>query len=50
MSTHNMFFSIQGDSNEYLQHMFLWRNKQNYPLIITKYPSYLFIGYATLLQ
>ena len=21
---------------------FLWRNKQNYPLIITKYPSYLF--------
>ena len=27
MSTHNMF---------------LWRNKQNYPLIITKYPPYLF--------
>ena len=22
--------------------MFLWRNKQNYPLIITKYPPYLF--------
>ena len=22
------------DSNEYPQHMFLWRNKQNYPLII----------------
>ena len=28
----------QGDSNEYTQHMFLWRNKQNYPLITTKYP------------
>ena len=29
---------------EYQQHMFLWRNKQNYPLIITKYmyPPYLF--------
>ena len=27
----------RGDSNEYPQHMFLWRNKQNYPLIITKY-------------
>ena len=24
----------RGDSNEYSQHMFLWRNKQNYPLII----------------
>ena len=24
------------------QHMFLWRNKQNYPLIITKNPPYLF--------
>ena len=24
------------DSNEYPQHMFLWRNKQKYPLIITK--------------
>ena len=22
--------------------MFFWRNKQNYPLIITKYPHYLF--------
>ena len=31
-----------GDSNEYPQRMFLWRNKQNYPLIITKYPPYLF--------
>ena len=31
-----------GDSNEYPQHMFLRRNKQNYPLIITKYPPYLF--------
>ena len=35
-------FLCRGDSNEYPQHMFLWRNKQNYPLIITKYPSYLF--------
>ena len=24
-------------SNEYPQHMFLWRNKKKYPLIITKY-------------
>ena len=23
--------------------MFLWRNKQNYPLIITKYPPYLLL-------
>ena len=29
-------------SNEYPQHMFLWRNKQIYPLIITKYPPCLF--------
>ena len=27
----------RGDSNEYPQHMLLWRNKQNYHLIITKY-------------
>ena len=32
----------RGDSNEYPQHIFLWRNKENYPLIITKYPPYLF--------
>ena len=32
----------RGDSNEYSQSMFLWRNKQNYPLKITKYPPYLF--------
>ena len=30
----------QGDSNELPQYMFLWRNKQNYPLIITKYAPY----------
>ena len=30
--------SRRGDSNEQPKHMFLWRNKQNYPLIITKYP------------
>ena len=27
-----------GTSNEYPQHMFLWRNKKNYLRIITKYP------------
>ena len=35
MSTHNIG---RGDSNEYPQHRFLWRNKQNYLLFITKYP------------
>ena len=35
-------YSNRGDSNEYPQHIFLWRNKQNYPLIITKYLPYLF--------
>ena len=30
----------RGDSNEYPQHVFLWRNKQNYP--ITKSPPYIF--------
>ena len=29
----------RGTSNEYPQHMFLWRNKKNYPRIITKYSS-----------
>ena len=38
MSTHNI---CRGDSNEYPQHMFLWRTDINYPLIIIKYPSYL---------
>ena len=28
--------------NAYRQHKFLWTVKQNYPLIITKYPPYLF--------
>ena len=32
MSTHNICFCL-GDSNEYPQHMFLWRNKQKYPQI-----------------
>ena len=27
-------------SNEHPQHMFLWRNKQNDPLIIIKFPPY----------
>ena len=29
----------RGASNEYTQHMFLWRNGENYPRIITKYSS-----------
>ena len=33
--------AIRGDSNEYAQHMFLWRTVENYPLIIIKYPPYL---------
>ena len=33
---------LRGDFCEYPQHTFLWRNKQNYLLIITKYPPYLF--------
>ena len=28
-----------GTSNEYPQHMFLWRIRENYPIIITKYTS-----------
>ena len=32
----------RGDTTEYLLHMFLWRNKQNYPLKITKLSPYLF--------
>ena len=39
MSTHNIW---RGDSNEYPQHMFLWETTENYPLIIIKYPPYLF--------
>ena len=31
-----------GNSNEYPQHMFLWRTDKNYFLIIIKYPPYLF--------
>ena len=26
------FFSLESPRNEYPEHMFLWRNKQNYPL------------------
>ena len=33
-----------GNSNEYPQLTFLWRNKQNYPLIITKYSHLFFCG------
>ena len=36
----------RGDSNEHPQHMFLWRNNQKYPLIISadiiKHTFYLF--------
>ena len=34
--------SRRGDSNEYPEHMFLWRTDENYPSIIIKYPPYLF--------
>ena len=33
---------LRGNSNEYPQHMFLWRTIENYSLIIIKYPPYLF--------
>ena len=36
-----------GDSNEYQQHMFLWRNMENYPEIVIKYPPYLFLWIVT---
>ena len=39
------YFSIKtyaGDSNEYPQHMFLWRTDENYFSIIIRYPPYLF--------
>ena len=40
MSTRYSFKAPQcGTSNEYPQHMFLWRNKKYYPIIITKYSS-----------
>ena len=35
------------DSNEYPQHTFIWRNKQNYPLIITKYSPYFSTEFMT---
>ena len=28
---HSLELPLQGDSNEYSQHMFLWRNKKNEP-------------------
>ena len=34
------YLSFRGASNEYPQHMFLWRNKKNYPIIIPKYSSF----------
>ena len=42
MGTNNIRFYGPGDSNEYPQHLFLWRNVENCPQIITKYPPYLF--------
>ena len=33
------FFSKRKTCHEYPQHMFLWRNKKNYPTIMTKYSS-----------
>ena len=33
----------RGDSNMYLQHMFIWKIMENYPSIIIKYPPYLFL-------
>ena len=42
MSTHNICFygePRRGASNEYPQHMFLWRTGENYPRIIIKYSS-----------
>ena len=41
MSTHNEY-PHRRDSDEYPQHMFLWKTIKNYPLIITKNPLYLF--------
>ena len=32
----------QGDSNEYQQHLFLWRTIDIYPFTTTQYPPYLF--------
>ena len=29
----------RGASNEYPQHMFSWRTREHYPIIITKYSS-----------
>ena len=39
--------AVQCDSNEYAQHMILWRTDENYPSIIIKYPPYLAILMCT---
>ena len=36
----------RGDSNEYPQHMFLWRTDKDYLSVIIKYPPYLFHLYC----
>ena len=35
-------YSLESPHHEYPQHTFLWRNEQNYPLVISKYPPDLF--------
>ena len=40
---YSLEWTWRDESNEYPQHMFLWRNKQRYLLIITKYPRYQFV-------
>ena len=42
---HKNIYCGYGNSNEYPQHVFLWRTDENYPWIIIKYPSYLFHWY-----
>ena len=34
-----LFHMLRGTSNEYPQHMFLWRNQKKYARVITKYSS-----------
>ena len=41
-----MRFFFSSPSNECQQHTFLWRYKQTYPLIITKYTPYLFFWFS----
>ena len=36
---------LMSTHNECLQHIYLWRTEENRPLVIVKYPSYLFHWY-----